>query len=309
MTRFPFKFKRPAPSDDLKVVFHIGMPKCASTTIQAHFADHDRHYAEHGLLYPKSHRLEDGYRHHEPLFDPSLTEADAADHILQEARDNQCSNILLSCERFSTDTSGQLARLTDAFSERLGEDAVEILFVVRDPISLLRSSYAQFIKAGLWGINKTVFFSQTDGTLNTYIEAFKTRWGYNWYDYEGILDHAVQSARYGRLSLCDLSQEKNILGALTRKFNVEPAPVTEQKNQRLSRNRIKFLHDFQTTYGVGAYLDNKRLLVNQVDLSKIPYSRDDSLRDGLDITDAALLERFPDLDQPRQALAARLPSI
>lgn len=286
----------------MQVTIHIGMPKCASSTIQAHYADNDAFYWSQGLLYPKSYRLAKGYRHHGRLFNAEVRAATAVSDILAEARAKSCDKIILSTEQFSTDRSGRLADIARAFEAELGAQALSILFLIREPIGLLRSSYAQFVKAGLWGIHRTNFYNDTDASIDAYIDAFKDRWGFDWYEVDRILDHAVRDVPHGQKLIWDLSQDRNVTERLAKHFGVRHGAKSGAKNERLSPTKIRFLRDFQKTFGQKAYDDNKRRLVNAVDLSQAVTTQSDFMAAGLDFEDTTLQSRFPNMDEPRQRL-------
>ena len=52
-----------------QVYVHVGMPKCASSSVQAHFHKHYGHYHRQGLLYPRTACQKADYRSHRPLLD------------------------------------------------------------------------------------------------------------------------------------------------------------------------------------------------------------------------------------------------
>ncbi len=285
----------------MEVIFHIGMPKCASSTIQAHFADNDAYYASHGVLYPESYRIQHGYRHHENLFARDLKADTAVDTLLQEAKAKSCSKLVLSCERFSDDQA-RLGDLTTAFSAALGQDSVTVLGLIRDPLGLLRSSYAQFVKGGLWGINRGEFFKKTDASIDAYIDAFKTRWGYNWFDYDQILSYATKKATMGQQLVWDIGEGPDVVTRLCSHLQVENAPIGKSKNQRLKPVHVKFLRDFQVSYGQVAYIANKPALTNRLNFSNVSYSQEQAIQDKLDLPNQDVFDRFPDMDLPRQRL-------
>ena len=269
------------------------MPKCASSSLQAHFADNDSFYQEYGFLYPSQHRLKKGYRHHDPLFDPSLDPEQAASDILEEAKRKGCNRILISTEQFSTDLNGQLAVTTSAFARRVGTDQLSCLCLVRDPASMLRSGYQQFIRAGLWRINRADFYSNSDASIHSYISAFRKACGFEWYEYEKIIQRTTMGVEAKTLRVWNINESQDFITRLTSFLDLPTGGSSEQKNLRLPQAKIKFLRQFQQEFGQEIYQKNKFQLIRKVDLSDAPYSAEKALEDGIDITNEELQRRFP----------------
>lgn len=289
----------------MNVLFHIGLPKCASSTLQSHYAENDAYYLQQGLLYPKSYRKKAGYRHHLQLFDKDATDEQAAKDILLEASRASCSKIIISCERFSTDRSGQLRKMINAFANEIGRRNISVLCLLRDPASLLNSSYAQFVRAGLWGIDRTTFYAETDGTIQAYIEAFYKRWGCHWFDYKQLLDHALSGCYFGKLHIWSLDHEVSLVERLADHFGVAAGNTTEPKNQRLPQSKVALLREFQRHYGQSLYEKNRRPLINRIDLDDFPYSAEQARIDGVSMEATDLQSRFPTMNSHLAALLER----
>lgn len=280
----------------MEIIFHVGMPKCASSSLQAHFADNDVLYAQHGFLYPTRHRLVRGYRNHNPLFEPELDQNLAADQILEEAQNKGCSRILISTEQFSTNRTGQLAITASAFAQKIGSDQISCLCLTRDPASMLRSGYQQFVRGGLWGIDRSKFYSKTDASIQAYIQAFRVSCGFEWYEYEQVILRTTLGVEARVLNVWDINSGPDLIERLTSFFDLPMGLAAVKKNPRLAPAKIKLLRQFQQDFGVEAYLQNRRLLIRKIDLSGIPMSNEDALEAGLGVSDAELHSDFPDLD-------------
>lgn len=281
----------------MRIVFHIGLPKCASSTIQGHFADNDAHYRSNGVLYPRAHRLQKGYQHHNPLVETSLPVDRAVEDIVREARQAQCDRILISTEEFGTVRSPRLGELARAFGDRFGADAVSYLCFVRDPVSMLRSSYHQFIRAGLWGIGRERFYKETDGSIGAYIEAFHAERGCHWFEYDRLVQSALDGVPAASLTVLRSDTSPGPVQATCDLFGVAPGPATPNRNERLSPAKIKLLREFQRHFGQALYEKNKRPLLNRIDLSDATYPARAALSDGLDIDGAELRSRFPEMER------------
>jgi hypothetical protein len=289
---------------DVQVTIHIGMPKCASSTVQAHFADNDELYQSKGMLYPTRHRLKNGYRHHNPLFEPDLSPDTAVQDLLREAGRKSCSRILISTERFTTDTEGHLARITAAFARQIGAKNITCLCLVRDPASMLRSSFQQFVRAGLWRVNRAKFYAETDGSISAFLQAFRAENGFDLHEYDKIIARTTKGVTAGQLLVWDIKAGPDILTRLTQHFMLPAGQAPKKQNLSFPPAKIAFLRQFQQSYGQEIYQQNRAPLLRKIDLTGVAMSAEDALRDGLDISDAALDALFPTLqDGFRKALA------
>ncbi len=289
---------------DVQVTIHVGMPKCASSTVQAHFADNDELYQSKGLLYPTRHRLKNGYRHHNPLFEPDLSPDTAVQDLLREAERKNCTRILISTERFTTDTEGHLARITAAFSRQIGAENITCLCLVRDPASMLRSSFQQFVRAGLWRVNRAKFYAETDGSIAAFLQAFRAENGFDLHEYDKIIARTTKGVTAGQLLVWDIKAGPDILTRLTRHFDLPAGTPPKKQNQSFPPAKIAFLRQFQQSYGQEIYQQNRAPLLRKIDLTGVPMSAEDAVRDGLDISDGALDALFPTLqDGFHKALA------
>lgn len=284
----------------MQVIFHIGMPKCASSSLQAHFADNDELYRTSGFLYPVSYREKNGYRRHAPLMNPKLEPKLAAENILREAEENSCNRILLSAESFAKDRSGRLAALTSAFAAHLGPDSISCLCFIREPINMLRSSYYQFVRAGLWGIDRTKFHEKTDGSIDAYIESFREEWGCHWYEYPTLISRATEGVSAAQLRVWDIDDGSDSIARLCMLYGLSNGISTATKNKRLSQVKIKLLRSFQRDFGQEFYLKNRQNLIRKVDLSDFRYTPDQALYDGIDLRIKDLERRFPDMEENRR---------
>lgn len=289
---------------DMQVTIHIGMPKCASSTVQAHFADNDALYQTKGFLYPTQHRLKNGYRHHNPLFEPDLPPDTAVQNLLREATRKNCARILISTERFTTDTEAHLAKITAAFARQIGAENITCLCLVRDPASMLRSSFQQFVRAGLWRVNRAKFYAETDGSITAFFRAFRAENGFELHEYDKIIARTTKGVTAGKLLVWDIKDGPDILTRLTQHFELPAGKAPKKQNQSFPPAKIAFLRQFQQNYGQEIYQQNRPALLRKIDLSAVVISAEDAERDGLDLSDGALDALFPTLqDGFHKALA------
>lgn len=174
-----------------RVIVHIGYPKCGSSSIQSFFADHHTEHKRAGLCYPAAGRAREGYRSHVALFRKRTTDDELRsmfDKIEVEARN--CHTILLSSEEAigALREPARLRRCMDEAATRFGARNVTALVVVRNHFELAESSYAQFIRGGLYGVNRRSFFRRRNPTIAQYYRRIHSRDGYYPFSFSDTID-------------------------------------------------------------------------------------------------------------------------
>jgi len=172
-----------------QIFVHIGFPKCASSSIQAHFAEAYDTNRLAGLCYPFAARTDGGYRSHNPLFERNLSNVqidEMIDAILAEAKG--CDRVLISSETGigKLRHAGELTRLLARLTTKVSEENVQLITVVRNHFDFAESCYAQFLKGGLFGVKKSAFFSDPGPTIARYFETLKLRDGIYPFDYTSM---------------------------------------------------------------------------------------------------------------------------
>lgn len=137
-----------------RLVVHVGPPKTATTSFQQSLFTNADVLASHGVYLPTSARLElapNAVCHHHlawdltgsPRFRPDIGGWDA---LAVELADVDAETVLLSSELLSPGMFNQgIGDLLDERLKTLGRE-VTILYVVRDQLSLINSSYSQKVK-------------------------------------------------------------------------------------------------------------------------------------------------------------------
>ncbi|NVO28941.1 hypothetical protein HJ526_16035 [Donghicola sp. C2-DW-16] len=192
-----------------KVILHVGMPKCASSSIQAHFADHYDAYVSLGLLYPAAGRETTGYRSHRPLHHASIAEFPVIiEQIAAEARSKNCENILLSSEELGNAVvkNSEIADLIKALQAQFGASNVEVLFLIRNHASFVASSFAQFIKAGLFRVSENLFFRHPEPSINAYAECFRAQNGFDFFDFHEFFQRFEAVANGARFNVLNINE-------------------------------------------------------------------------------------------------------
>lgn len=132
----------------MKLVFLVGPHKTGSTYMQINLAKQRKTLLEAGWMYPKA-GLQGDYAHHGLAhnFAPYLTqdgpEAEALVQAAAKARATGC-NVVFAAEGFCR----WRPRKFRAVAEVFGATEIEIVYMVRDPISVFYSYWAEEVKHG-----------------------------------------------------------------------------------------------------------------------------------------------------------------
>ena len=241
-------FSQPDPT----VTFHVGMPKCASTSIQHYFSRHREAHSAQGLCYPRSfcNKVGEGHPNHRPLILlPEEKIEQAVDDILKEACDANASKIFLSCEAVLSDgrEKPQLNVLLDCLSNRIGSKRLKLLAFVRNPFTLAESSFAQFLRAGLLNVDMTEFFNPQEHEvaasegISRFIYLYKQKNGFDFFHYEKILTDLHTRAPEVQLDIHALSRR-----SLTDLFKMLKVPAPKEPPffyTRLNTRTLLILHE------------------------------------------------------------------
>jgi hypothetical protein len=141
------------------ILIHIGLAKCASSSIQAFFNVNRKRLRRASVFYSGPGRAGLGKAHHNIAneilerrrFDPDLG---ALADVARVCRRHPDGLIVLSSEIFERADEQSIAKLKEVFAA----ENVRILLVVRSLLSQLRSSYAQRIRHGKHSYDFDEFF-------------------------------------------------------------------------------------------------------------------------------------------------------
>ena len=176
----PWFGSRRAPA---RVVLHIGMSKCGSSSIQEHFVRHEDAYRRQGVVYPKRYR-EKGFYRHLPLYEsPRELVPGRVAEIAAEARGARA--VLLSCENWSERLDkGNAPVVAAELARQFGAENVTVLAYFRAPLGFLSSAYAQFLIRKLFDVPKRAFFeSPLPPGIGRFLETAAGVRGYERHDY------------------------------------------------------------------------------------------------------------------------------
>jgi len=139
------KEKTPSP-EKKKVLIHIGMGRCGSSSIQRALRIKRAKLSAHGIHYPETNPAEDAQHVLGLLADDKFEEAEQGwRDVLAGFEKSGCTTLLVSTELFI----GISPMLFESIQRMLSGYSVEVIFIVRNQRELLPSIYAQWIKAGI----------------------------------------------------------------------------------------------------------------------------------------------------------------
>ena len=215
-----------------KLVFHVGLAKTGTTSLQLYCHDHRRALAALGLLYPR--RQVGWARNHSPLVasyiahrpeDRSVavrwsSREDAVRSLSTELETRACRTALVSSEHFSTHFDRSEAR-------RLAEDFARfdpiVVMVMRDTHGRFLSSYGTHVTAG-GRLTPDAYAATVLVPGTRYMSLRETI---------GIWEDAFGRER---LRLIDYDAEQDLVGAVLRECGVDPAllPASGEYRSRAS---------------------------------------------------------------------------
>lgn len=237
-----------------QVYLHVGMPKCASSTVQGYFHKFDRRNLKSGFLYPLTGRSERGYFSHAPIVRMASDELPGlVNKIRIEAAGAEV--VFISSEQFvnaywDRSITGDLIReLNLAFGAR----NVRLLFLFRNHYSFIKSAFAQFLKGGLYRVDHGDFFGSTPGDVESYCNHFRDSNGFHFFDFAHVIkefrNHCDRGNEVDVYSIeRDDLETGDILGELCRKFGLVPP-----KRKKLNNPRFPVKALLGLAYGIEKY--------------------------------------------------------
>ncbi|MCB1358278.1 MAG: hypothetical protein KDK53_17915 [Maritimibacter sp.] len=220
------------------VYLHVGMPKCASSTVQGYFNKNDNRNRKAGFVYPVAGRSTGGYFNHEPIVHMDKDEiAQLVATVKEEAAGAE--TVFISAEAFVNAYWDQpvTATLIEQLNATFGASNVRLLFLFRNHFSFIESAFAQFLKGGLYRVNHGKFYRKTDRGIESYCKSFQEANGFDFFDYARVIEefrkHCEPENRIEVMSIerADL-ETGDILDELCKKFDLVPPTGKKVKNAR-----------------------------------------------------------------------------
>ena len=241
-----------------RIFLHVGLPKCGSTSIQRHMAEHEAAHLARGVCYPRAHRARDGYRNHLPLARMAPGDlAGAVRDIVAEAAD--CHTIVLSCEHWAN----ALPRCNlSALCEILARDMpcwdLQVVAYFRNPFEFVESSYAQCILAGLFQISRDQFYKGERPSIDKFLAEFEAGRGFPLYSNLGFVRLMQEHLPRSALNLRSIEPRDLKSGGMLADFcRLVRLPRPDQAlcaNTRLSNRKLAELEYVQTLIDQGSYV-------------------------------------------------------
>ncbi len=253
------------------VHLHIGMPKCASSSLQAHFWGNYDFYRQQGVLYPRTACEEGGYRSHRPLHDAPLDEIpNLIAAIAAEAEQAGCDRILLSSEELLNSRWDRpvSAALIAALNAAFGQGNVRLLFLLRDPVAFLSSAFAQFIRGGLFRVSERDVFAAEMLGIEAYADAFKARNGFEVFNFSEFYRRFAGGDHGNAIDVLSLDRSEggggDIIEKTCRLLGVDCAPQQVETNQRLSERQLFCLLHARKRHGFSKVQPRRGFLIRGV---------------------------------------------
>lgn len=275
-----------------KIYVHVGMPKCASTSVQGHFFDGYAHYHQQGLLYPRTACEMGGYRSHRPLLDAPTDEMPALiEEIAQEAEQHSCDRILISSEEFihSRYDHEQPLTLIELLNQRFGTQNVTLIYLLRDHVSFMESTYAQYIKGGMFRISDHRLFAQDRFDLEGFADQFQRTHGFEIFSYSDFFTRFEGRKAGNKIEYFSIHREdnqgKDVIETLCDFIGVPKIEESQRKNSRMSEQALFHILHARKRHGLRNVRPRRSILARL-------FSDDDTFRSPLFRMTPALHQRI-----------------
>ncbi len=239
-----------------KVFLHVGMPKCASTTLQQFFARNDESHRALGFCYPRAFREVAGYRSHLPLCNTPVSELQGAVAALaDEGANNGCDRVLLSCEAFAESllTDSRVATVVELLNSRFGAENVTCIFLIRNSFQFAESVYSQYIRGGMFDVPDSVIVGRPNSGITEFSDAFAALYGFEVFEYSGYYELLRSFAPDNRIEVASVEpvdiQGLDIVDVLCRCLRL-PNEVADRRraNRRLPGKALLALRHARCGY-------------------------------------------------------------
>lgn len=274
-----------------KVFLHVGMPKCASTSLQAHFYQNYDAYRDLGLLYPRVGCESYGYKSHRPLHRAvSEDNKRMLDEIAVEADKSACHTILISSEELSDRLFDQedTKTLVNNLNSQFGRENVNLLFFFRNHFEFIESAFAQFLKGGLLRVRESDFFRRTPLGLAGFSDCFHQDNGFEFFSFSDFIERFGEGSFENRVHALSIHKDdcggKGILNSTCNLLGVPSFSADEILNIRLSEKALFFFLHARKQHGFRKF-KSRRQFIRQV------FDNDQKFQSPIFRFDAEFFER------------------
>lgn len=182
------------PLRNRRVTLHVGLPKTATSSLQATLAQNYAQCMDAGFCYPQAMRTQKGYRNHLLLNNAATGLSDRAfideyQSVLTEAGDR---DIFFSYEGFSRQLIRGQTPVVTMLNQIHGAENVQILITLRNVYAFADSLVAQFYKGSLFGIDPNALARSGKLTPQGFFAASENAFGFPIYSYMRYI-HALEA--------------------------------------------------------------------------------------------------------------------
>jgi hypothetical protein len=249
-----------------QVILHVGLPKCASTTVQRAFVANEHELRSQGVLYPKTGRLVSEYKSHAPWCTAVRADVDAlVDRLRAEASDVR--TVFLTSEEFTSLPRWQerMQTATSALNDAFGPSSVSVLLLVRNHFDYAESCFAQFINAGVLGIHKARFYKRFEPTISGFAQAYAATNGHHFFSLTQVLRRVEECVPANQVEVMSIERDdlsgRDVTEALSDRLGLTELKKARSRNQRFATPRLLALNRAQHRYGVKPYRTHRRELL------------------------------------------------
>ncbi|MBC9247177.1 hypothetical protein H4P12_10705 [Paracoccus sp. 11-3] len=233
-----------------------------------------------------------GYRSHRPLLDAPTDQMPALiDQIAQEASQHSCDRILISSEEFIHSRYDQEQPLTliEFLNQRFGAQNVTLIYLLRDHVSFMESTYAQHIKGGMFRVRDNKLFAQHRFDLEGFADQFKQTHGFEIFSYSDFFTRFEGRKAGNNIEYFSIHREdnagKDIIETLCDFIGVSKIEESQRKNSRMSEQALFHILHARKRHGIRKVKPRRNIL------AKV-FSDDEAFRSPLFRMTPALHQRI-----------------
>lgn len=239
-----------------QVFLHIGLSKCASSTIQRFMYKNDKRNLKQGFCYPVAGRSPKGFFSHSPMVRMEASELNGVvNKVKSEAEQNQCHSIFISAEQFSAHegymsaTSTVVKRLNALF----GEENVHLVMCVRNHFNYVESAYAQFLRGGIFKVPHKEVFNRPESGIVDFVEVSQKSLGYDFFSYSQVIKLISEYTEKKEIEIYSIERPDlnglDIIDVLINRFELTRAKKIRATNRRFSEKSLIALNYSISKFG------------------------------------------------------------
>lgn len=176
--------------------------------------------------------------------------------IAAEAEGASCDTIFLSSEEFLNSKWDQnvSANVISALNRRFGVENVRLIALVRNQVDLVESTYAQFLRAGMFRVNANEFFRAGRTGIIGFMDWFREKNGFEFFSYSDLLRRFREHAPNNPFDVLSIEREdlkgRDVMEVLCDMLDLPLPAEARPTNQRFSDQALLMLRYAMARHGV-----------------------------------------------------------